>query len=97
MSTNIEPEPWWYLIDAQGDAGTKGTRAKWVISRERGHVDGVPMQGVVDGENGIDHRFHHGQMTILPKDSRTVYRIGMSNSEIINSKNVRAEPVTGKR
>ena len=55
MSTNIEPEPWWYLIDAQGDAGTKGTRAKWVISRGLGHVDGVPMQGVVDGENGIDH------------------------------------------
>jgi len=72
MGTNIEPETWWYPIDAQGDAGTKGTRAKRVISRALGHVDGAPMRGVVDGENGIDHRFLHGQMSVLPKGSRTV-------------------------
>jgi len=30
------------------------------------------MRGVVGGENGIDHRFLRGRITILFEDSRTV-------------------------
>jgi len=47
-------------------------RVKWVNSRELGHVEGVPIRGVVYGENGIDHRFLRGQITTLLEDSRTV-------------------------
>jgi len=42
------------------------------MSREPGHVYGVPVRGVVDGEDKVNHRFLGRRIPILLKDSRTV-------------------------
>ena len=42
------------------------------MSREPGHIYGVPVRGVIDSEDEVNHRFLGGRIPILLKDSRTV-------------------------
>lgn len=68
----VEPESRRYLLDTRDEIGTECTRVKWVMTRELGHVYGVPVRGVVDGEDEVNHRLFGRRVSILFKDSRTV-------------------------
>ena len=37
--TDIEPEPWEYLLNVQDEIGTKGAPIKWAVSEGLGYVD----------------------------------------------------------